>query len=178
MTLQGTDIAVMLTTTAGAAGSSLAQPTPALSLGKYASTTAVVSGQIGAVFATVTAAQATAGYTSYRCIAVRNLSATDPMTNASIFLADVAGGGDYAVGLDPVGIVAYNSAGAQAASIGAVTTAPAGVTFSAPTSAAVLAIGTMAIGTVQLVWIRQTVGANTPGATADPVTLSVRAETV
>lgn len=178
MTLQGTDIGLYLSTTLGAAGSSLAQTDPTLSLGKYASLTPLTSGQVGALFSTVTASQATSGYTQYRCVAVRNLSATDPMTNASVFLADVAGGGTYAVGLDPVGIVAYNSAGAQGTSIAAVTSAPAGVTFTTPTSLSVLSIGTMAIGTVQLVWVKQIVGANTPGASADPVTLSIRSETV
>lgn len=178
MTLQGTDIGLYLTTTLGAAGSSLTQTDPTLSLGKYASLSPLVSGQVGALFSTVTASQATSGYTQYRCVAVRNLSLTDIMTNASVFLADVAGGGTYAVGLDPVGIVAYNSAGAQAALVAAVTTAPVGVTFSTPTSLSVLSIGSMATGMVQLVWVKQIVGASTPGASADPVTLSIRAETV
>jgi len=178
MTLQATDVAIMLTIKTGAAGSSVAQPDPAASLGKYASTTALASGAVGALFSTVTAAQASAGYTDYRCIAVRNLSAADAMTNASIFLADPAGGGTYALGIDPAGIVTYNQAGAQGAEIASSAIPPAGVTFSVPTNVAPLAIGTMAIGKVQLVWVRRVVGADTPGTTADTVTLTVRAETV
>ena len=177
MTLQGTDIGLFLTTTAGAAGSSQPQPDPAASLGRYASTTPLASGQVGALFSTVTAAQATSGFTQYRCVAVRNLAAAASMIGASLFLADPTGGGTYAVGLDPVGIVAFNSAAVQGTQVAAITTPPTGVTFSMPTAAAVLPIGTMAPGTVALVWVRQIVGAATPGAAADPVTLSVRAET-
>lgn len=178
MTLQGTDIAVMLTIKTGSAGSSLPQPDPGQSLGKYASTTALSSGTVGALFSTVTAAQASAGYTDYRCVAARNLASVDDMTSAVAFLTDPSGGGTYAVGLDLAGIVAYDSATAQGTEIASSTVAPAGVTFSAPTNLAPLAIGTMAPGKVQLVWIRRTVGADTPGATADTVTLTVRAETI
>ena len=177
MTLQGTDIGLFLTTVAGTAGSSLTQPDPANSRGRYASLTGLASGQVGALFSTVGAAQATAGHTQFRAVAVRNLAAVAQMINASLFITDPAGGGDYAVGLDPVGIVAHNSAAAQGGEIATVTTPPIGVTFSTPSATAVLPIGTMAPNTVQLVWVRQVVGAATPGAAADPVTLSIRAET-
>jgi hypothetical protein len=178
MTLAASDVLLMLTTTAGAAGSSAAQPTPTASLGKYASTTQVVSGSVGVVFDTVTAAQATAGYTDYRAVAIRNASATEAATSALLWITDQVGGGVYTIGLDPVGIVAYNSAAAQGTSIATKTTAPTGVTFTAPSSVSPLTVGTMAANTVQLVWIKRVISALTPGTAADLVTLYARAETV
>lgn len=177
MTLQATDQALMLTITTGTAGSQSPQPDPAASLGRYASTTPLAAGVVGGLFSTVTAAQAASGITLHRCIAVRNLSDAFSMISARIFLADPAGGGTYELGLDPVGIVAHNSAAVQGTQIATATTAPTGVTFSRPTNLAPLSIGTMAPNTVQLVWVRQIIGADTPGATEDPVTITVRSET-
>ncbi len=175
MTLSGSDVAVMLTTQSGSAGSSVSQTDPSLSTGKYASTTALVSAALGALFGTVTAAQATAGYTDYRCIAVRNLSGSDDMTNTVVYLSDPAGGGTYAIGLDPAGIVDHDASSAQGTTIPDTTTAPSGVTFSTPTQAAPLSVGTMAPGKVQLVWMRRVIPAATPGQT-DSVSFVVRAE--
>jgi hypothetical protein len=176
MTLSAASLLLMLTTKSGAAGSSTTS-TPAESLGKYASTTQVVSAAVGAVFDTVTAPQAAAGYVDYRCLAVRNDSATDAATNASVYLTDTSAGGVYAVGIDPAGIVAYDSAAVQGTAIAAKTDYPTGVTLSAPSFASPLAIGTMGANTVALLWIRRTVAAGTPGTGADSFTLSVRAET-
>ncbi len=175
MTLSGSDVAVMLTTQSGSAGSSLPQSDPSLSTGKYASTTALVSAALGALFSTVSAAQATAGYTDYRCVAVRNLSSADSMTNAVLYLSDPAGGGTYAIGLDPAGIVDFDASAAQGTTIADTTSAPSGVTFSSPTQATPLSVGTIGPGKVQLVWIRRVIPAATPGQT-DTVSFVVRAE--
>ncbi len=177
MTLAITDIGVYLTTLAGAQGSSVAQGDPTASRGKYASTTPLTSGLAGALFNEVSAAQAGAGYTDYRCVAVRNLSAADSMLNAAAYVNDPTGGGTFYIGKDPAGIVAYNSVAAQGTDIASVTVAPAGVTFGAYPAAAPLAVGTMAPNTVQLVWIKRVVGADTPGTAVDTVTVGVRAET-
>ena len=178
MTLAANQIGLYLTTTAGSAGSSLAQADPTASLGKYGSTTAVVSLAVAAVFDTVTAAQATAGYTDYRAVVVRNLSGADTATNLLLWLEDQVGGGTYSIGLDPVGIVAYNSAAVQGATIATKTTAPAGVTFTAPTSGAPFTVGNVAANQLAMVWIRRVISALTPGNANDLVSLKARAETV
>jgi hypothetical protein len=177
MTLQTTDLGTYLTNPAATAGTQLAQSDPNASLGKYASTTPFVSGQAGALFATVTAAQATSGLTDHRCVAIRNLSATDTARNVAVFLDDPAGGATFDLGKDPVGVVAYNAVPAQGTSVANVLTAPAGVVFTRPTRASLLAIGDMAPGTACLVWVRRTVPPLTPGAEADICDFGVHAET-
>ncbi len=178
MTLQTTDLRVNLTNPSASAGDQLAQAVGNSSLGKYMATTELVGGQVGQLFDLVTASQAGAGYTDYRCVALVNRSATDTALNASLFLVDPASGGTYSLGLDPVGIVDHNAALAQGTSVGTKVTAPAGVTFTQPTSSAVLAVGDLAPGKCVLVWIRCVITAATPGTSSDLVTLWARAETV
>lgn len=177
MTLLVTDLGLMLTVLAGTSGSSQPQGDPTASRGRYASTTALASGLAGAIFSEVTAAQAGAGLTDFRCLAVRNLSTTATARNVAAYLVDPAGGGTFAIGRDPVGIVAHNSAAVQGTEIATVTTVPTGITFAAHPAGSPLAIGDMAPNTVQLVWVRRVVGADTPGTAADTVTIGVRAET-
>lgn len=178
MTLQTTDHGLYLTNPSATAGWQLTQPSPAASLGKFLSTTAVVSGVLGAVFDTVTASQAAAGYTDYRCLAYRNLSATDSALNLQLYIVDPAAGATYSIGLDPEGIENYNSGTAQGTYVATKTTAPSGVTFSTPTSGSPLTVGDVAVGKCLLVWVRRVVAPNTPGTAADLVTLNARAETV
>lgn len=178
MTLQASDHALLLTNPAATSGSSIAQPDPAASLGGYASTTQVASGVIGALFDTVTASQALAGQTDYRCVAYRNLSPTHSALALALWLIDPAGGGEHAIGLDPVGIVPATGTAAQGTSIATKTTAPAGVAFSTPTPGAPLIVGDVGVGMCILVWVRRIVAPGTPGAAADPLTITARAETV
>lgn len=178
MTLAETDLAVMLTVLSGTSGSSQPQPDPTASRGRYASTTALISGSAGALFGRVTSAQATSGLTDYRCVAVRNLSNVASMLAATFFAVDPAGGAAFAVGRDPVGVVDHNSAAVQGTEIAATTTPPTGVTFAAHPETAPLVIGDMAPNTVQLVWIRRTVAPATPGTAADFVDLGVGAEAI
>jgi len=178
MTLQTTDHGLYLTNPSATAGWQLAQASPASSLGKFISTTAVTSGTLGAVFDTVTASQASAGYTDYRCLAIRNLSATDSALNLQLYIVDPTGGGAYAIALDPAGIKDYNSGTAQGTFIAAKTTIPTGPVFTTPSSGSPLVVGNLAVGKCILVWIRRVVAAGTPGTAADLVTLYARAETV
>ncbi len=94
----------------------------------------------------------------YRCIFVANTHATLPWAAAKLHLESVvAGGADIAIGLDPAGNVARGASAAQAATIATVNDAPAGVTFSAPTTdAAGLDIGDLAAGSCRAIWIRRT----------------------
>jgi hypothetical protein len=162
------DISVRLSTTAGAAGNSLAS-TPDTSLGKYLSTSVLADGSLHNLFDTVSGVEAAAGDTEYRCLFVLNL-ATDAMNDVLVWIeSQTPGGADIAIGLDPAGVTAKASASAQAATIANEATAPTGVTFSLPTGAVnALAVGDVDPDECFAIWVRRTVpeaaGAKVDGA--------------
>jgi hypothetical protein len=91
--------------------------------------------------------------------------------------AEVAGGASIAIGVDTTAASALGSATAQALTIANETTAPAGVTFSAPTTAAGgISLGSIPVGNVRAVWVRRT-AANTAALSGDGVTLAVSGDT-
>jgi hypothetical protein len=91
--------------------------------------------------------------------------------------AEVAGGASIAIGPDTTAASALGSATAQALTIANETTAPAGVTFTAPTTAATgIALGTIGSGQVKAFWIRRT-AANTAALSGDGVTLGISGDT-
>ncbi len=62
-----------------------------------------------------------------------------------------------AIGLDPTGVTLNSSASAQAVEIASETGAPAGVSFSSPTTkAGGLSVGNLASGQCRAIWIRRT----------------------
>jgi hypothetical protein len=91
--------------------------------------------------------------------------------------SETAGGASTAIGLDTTGVTPHGQAGVQALTIANDTTAPAGVTFSAPTTKATgLSIGNIAAGSVQAIWIRRT-AANTSALDVDGVVPRVEGDT-
>lgn len=174
MAVQASDIKVRLSVTSGAAGNSVAQGSPVASLGKYMATTDLVDNVLQNLFASISAAEGVSGVTKYLCLFLYNSHATQTWQNAVVWLASqLAGGSDIAIGLDPAGAQTYNQAGAQAAQIASITTAPAGVTFSQPTDqASALAIGNLAAGKCIGLWIRQTTAPDTAAQTNDNAVLS------
>jgi hypothetical protein len=155
-------------TTAGAAGNTTAG-TAAGSLGRYISTTAWAGGAANDLFDDITGAENAASTVDYRCIFIYN-------SNAYIS-AEVAGGASIAIGPDTTAASTLGSATAQALTIANETTAPAGVTFTAPTTAATgIALGTIGVGQVKAFWVRRT-AANTAALSGDGVTLSCSGDT-
>ena len=174
MAIDAGDIAVRLSTTAGAAGNT--QPsTPAGSLGKYISTTALVSATLNNLFPDVTIAEATSGITRYRCVFVANLHPAQTWRGVHVWLmAQTPGGADAAIGLDPAGAVPIGQAAAQAAQIASETAAPAGVTFSAPaTEPDALTIGDIPAGHCAAIWVRLRVSAGAEALNLDSATLAI-----
>ena len=172
------DIIYRLTVTTGP-GDSTAQADPDLSLGEFVSTTALDLGTaLNNLFDDVSGAENAASDVEYRAIAVVNKHATLTLQSAVAWIsAEVANGASVAIGLDPAGVVALDSASAQGAEIVDESTAPAGVTFSTPTTKGTgLAIGNMAPDTAQLIWIRRT-AADTAALNDDGVTLRVEGDT-
>lgn len=175
MAIVSGDLVLRLTVKTGSAGDTTAG-TPAGSLGGFTSTTVLSAGANG-LFDNVTGAENAASDVEYRAFDVLNNHATLTLESAVVYLsAEVAGGTVVAIGVDPVGPVAKGS-GAQGASIADEQTAPAGVSFTAPTTVGTgLALGSIAPGQIRRVWVRRT-AANTAAVDADGVTFAVYGDT-
>jgi hypothetical protein len=171
------DIAWRYSTTAGAAGNTTAG-TAAGSLGRYISTTAWAGGVAQDLFDDLSGSANAASQVDYRCIFIYNSNAANAYQNAVAYISsEVAGGASIAIGPDPTAASALGSATAQAVTIANATTAPAGVTFSAPTTAATgIALGTIPVANVKAFWIRRT-AANTAALSNDGVTLALSGDT-
>lgn len=119
------------------------------------------------LFDPVTPAQASAGHTDYRCFYLH----ADPdgdLATVTLWIHDNADNANttFAIGLDPAGV------GGTAASPANETTAPAGVTFSAPSSGSPLSVsGTLTANSKQAVWIRRTVTAGAAFTALDSLTI-------
>ena len=177
MAVSPSDIKRRLSTQSGAAGNSTAS-TPAASIGKYMSTTDLVDATVENLFINITAAEAAAGKTVYRCLFLYNSHGSQSMTATKIWVvSQTAGGGDISIGLDPAGAVTYNQAGAQAAIPANDTTAPSGVVFRTPTSEAdALSIGTLASGKCYAVWFKLVVPIDVAALNLDNVIFRVKGQ--
>ena len=141
---------------------------PAASLGGVKSSTAASN-----YFDDVSSAEASAGDTEYRCVYVHNAHATLTLIGAKVFIQanTPSSDTDVAIGL---GSSAINGTEQTVANE---STAPTGVSFSAPTTfAGGLAIGDLAAGAHKAVWVRRTVNAGA-AAYADSFTLRVQGDT-
>lgn len=146
----------------------------AASFGGFGSQTVVPVGVTNCLFPMVTAAQNAAGLTEYRCIAVRNTSALTASTVKVWFSKVTAGGSSYAIGLDPIGVVAV---GAQVATtIPNGTTAPSGVSFSAPTTeSGGLAVASLPAAQMFAIWVRCITGPAAAALNPEQTVLTISA---
>jgi hypothetical protein len=130
---------------------------PNASIGGARSTsTQITSASLQNLFANVPGAEATPGSVKYRCFYVRNehASLTYQAVKAFIQTLTASGNSEIDIGLDPAGV------NGTAASPANETTAPAGVTFSRPTTlGAALSIGDLAVNAFQAIWVRRTIDA-------------------
>jgi hypothetical protein len=171
------DILTKYSTTAGAAGNSGAG-TAGSSLGKYISTTVFPDATLNALFDDVSGAENAAATVDYRCLFVHNSNASNALENAVVYLsAEVAGGASIAVGADTTAASAIGASSAQAVQVASETTAPAGISFSSPTTIGTgVALGTIPAGQCKAFWVRRT-AANTAALSNDGVTLTVAGDT-
>lgn len=171
------DILVKLSVKTGSAGNTVVG-TAAGSLGKYISTTQLTDNILNNAFDDISGTENAASTVDYRCIFIHNSHATLTATVMGVYIsAEVALGANISIGLDPAGATALGSASAQAAEIATELSAPAGVTFSAPTSyASSLSIGSLAAGQVAAVWIRRS-SANSAAKNNDGATLTTQFDT-
>jgi hypothetical protein len=128
----------------------------------------------GSLFDDVSAAEAEAGRVEYRCVYLRNASATDTMIAAAVYVASDTPLESTSVALG-VGTSAVNGSEPTVASE---TAAPAGVTFSAPaTPATGLALGNIPPGQHRAFWVRRTVDAESGSSASDTWQIGYRCET-
>lgn len=149
------------------------QTDPALALGG-AKSSEVVSSSINGLFPAVSAAQALAGRVDYRCVYLHNANATDLMTALRNWIEENSPNADTTLDIG-VGTAAIN---ATEQTIANTTTAPTGVTFSAPADAAsALALGNIPAGQHRSIWLRRTVNAGAENLANDNAILAFDAET-
>jgi hypothetical protein len=164
MAIIASDIKIRLSIKTGTAGNQNAQSNPNASLGKYISTTEWAGGALHDLFDIVTGRENAASTVDYRCIFIHNAHGTLTYENAVVWISSViAGGADFAIGIDPTATSGISSASAQAVQITNETTAPAGVTFSAPTTEGTgLSLGSLLPGECKAIWIRRTATNSAP----------------
>jgi hypothetical protein len=177
MPVSSTDILLKYSVKTGSAGNSQAG-TAAGSLGKYISTTQALTSLHG-LFDAITAAENAASENEYRCIFVHNNHGTISFDNVKVFIAAETGGGaNIAIGVDPTAASAIASAGAQAVEVANEDTAPAGVTFTSPTTlGAAIVLGNIPVGQCKALWVRRA-ATNSGAISADGGTLRVQGESI
>jgi hypothetical protein len=155
-------------------GSSLSVTDPSISIGYQASATVWDGGVTHDLFDVITYSEMLAGQADYRCVFVRNQDSVNTIYDIAIWIAsETPGGASVALGIDTTGPSIFNSSLQQALSIASETTAPAGVSFSSPTSKATgIALGHLAPLQVRAFWIRRT-ALGTGGLTGDSAVICV-----
>jgi hypothetical protein len=133
-----------------------------------------MSGSIDGLFDAVTAAQAVAGLTEYRCIYLHNANGADTMTAARVWLSAntplVGTTIDIGVGSSAINATEQTTATEIAA--------PTSVSFSAPSTAATgLALGNIPAGQHRAVWLRRTITAGAGSSANDTFAIDFDCET-
>lgn len=131
------------------------------------------SASIDALFDGVSSADAAAGDVEYRCVYLHNGNASSAMLGAVVWISanTPLAGSDLAIG---VGTAAVNG---TEQTIANENTAPAGVSFSAPSSqGAGLALGDIPAGQHKAIWLRRTITAGAGASANDTFTLGYGAD--
>lgn len=168
MAIIASDIELRLSLKTGAAGDSGAG-TPAGSLGKYISQTAIDAGTpLNNLFDDVSGAENAASDVEYRCLFVFNNHATLTYHSVGAYLlSQVSLGTTLKIAVDSTAASDHEAAGAQALEVADEGTAPLGLTFyAAATLGAALSLGEIAAGQVKAIWIERT-AANTAALAND-----------
>lgn len=171
------DLLVKLSVSA-AAGNTTAQGDPNASLGDQISTTALTDNTLHNLFDVITGDENAASDVEYRCLFVHNNHGTLAWQNPTLWItSEVANGASAAFGWDTTAASAVGSASAQALTVANESTAPAGVSFSAPTSkASGIQLGAnISAGNVKAFWVRRT-AANNAALDNDGVTLRLEGD--
>lgn len=128
---------------------------------------------VDALFDQVSSAEALAGDVEYRCVYLHNGNASSTMLNPVVWISSNTPSTSTTIDIG-VGSAAVNVTEQTVANE---STAPTGVTFSAPsTQGAGLALGDIPAGQHKAIWLRRTINAATPATASDPFTLNYAAD--
>lgn len=146
---------------------------PNAALGGAMAATEIVDATVHNLFDLVAAAEAAAGDVEYRCFYFENTHGTLTWEDVEVYIDSntASADTDVAIGLDPAGV------GGTATTIANESTAPAGVSFTQPSSGSPLAVGDVAPGTAFAVWVRRTVSAGAAAVTNDEVSITANGVT-
>lgn len=126
------------------------------------------------VWDNVSGAESSSGDTEYRAIFIKNNHGSLPLTGAKVWISSNTTSADDTIEIAIAGEGINNTI----ETIANESTAPAGETFSAPTSFGTgLSLGTLNAGQAHGVWIKRIVNSSAAAANANPYTLSVQGET-
>lgn len=154
--------------------------TAAGSLGDQISTTAITDATLQNLFDKVSGDDNAGSVVDYRCMFVHNAHATLAWEAPKVWIqSETASGASVDIGLDPIGVTVKGLAGSpQAATIANENTAPAGVTFSHPTTKAgtTLVVADVPAGSVFAVWIKR-MPANTGAVDVDGAIIKCEGDT-
>lgn len=153
-----------------------ANANPQASLGGARSTTAVPGG-LDNLFDDVSGDEAAAGVTNYRCMYFRNEDANANGLISPVSWIDVQSEANdtISIGLDPAG------KNGVATTIANETTAPAGVSFTTPTTKGAglaLAGSPLVQNDFQAIWVRRTTAAGAASNAADTASVRVEGDSV
>lgn len=144
------------------------------SLGGAKSSTEITTATLHNLFDIVSSAEADSGDVEYRCLYVENTNGTDTLLNAVAWLSANTPSGDTTLDIG-LGTSAIDGTEQTVANE---STAPAGVTFSAPaTQGAGLSIGNLTAGQHKAIWLRRTVSATAAAYNNDSATINVGGDT-
>lgn len=179
MAITATDIHFRGSVVTGAAGNSVAPPAAGSNLGKYIPNADMTDAALNNLFPDTTGDENAASQVDYQCMFVYNAHATLAWQAPVAWLsAEVAGGTSVALGWDTTASSALANASDQAVTIANKNTAPAGASFTAPTTkvGAAASPGNIAATNVKGLWVRRT-AANTAAVDSDGATIRVEGDT-
>lgn len=155
------DIVLLLSNSGASAGYS-ASGTPEQSLGAYCTTTVLSTTALDNLFTDLTGAENAASQTDYQCLFVLNNTASgNSMLNTIAWIptaSNVTGATNHFIGVDTTAASPKAQSGTvQALTIANSTTAPAGVSFVAPssTNSGGVSLGTIQPGYVKAIWFKR-----------------------
>ncbi|QQP93553.1 hypothetical protein IGS68_33575 (plasmid) [Skermanella sp. TT6] len=146
---------------------------PGSSIGGTKSSTSITTATLNNLWDNVSGDEAAAGDTEYRCVYLHNANATLTWEQVTVWISanTPAAGTTCEIGL---GAAAVNATETAVANEGV---APAGVTFSAPTSkAGGLLIGDIPAGQAKAIWIKRVVTAGAAAYNADSVVIQAEGD--
>lgn len=178
MPIASSDILFKLSTKSGSAGNTVSG-VPSGSLGKYISTAQIDSiSTLNNLFDDVSGDENAASDIEYRCFFIHNNHGSLTYQSPVIWVSgQVAGGASGFLAVDNNAATPIGTGIAQAQEVADESTAPTGISFSAPSSkGAGLSLGDIPAGYCKAVWVRRN-AYNTSAVNNDGITIKVEGDT-